>query len=109
MPAYLAALPAASRAMVERLLGLACDVVPDAAVVMSYGIPTVRSGRRRFHVGAWKHGVSVYGWHDGHDGGFTAAHPDLVHGRSTLRFSEAELAAVGDDELRALAAATLRT
>ena len=35
---------------------------PDAAMVLSYQIPTYKVGRRRLYVGAWRHGISIYGW-----------------------------------------------
>lgn len=61
----------------DRLHRLILEAHPDANVVISYGIPTYKVGRRRFFVGAWKHGLSIYGWDEGRDAGFTDRHPEL--------------------------------
>ena len=44
-------------------------VLPDA---------DYRAGGRRLHLGVWRHGVSLYGWPQGQDGGFVARHPALL-------------------------------
>jgi hypothetical protein len=82
-------------------------VHPDAALALSYQIPTYRAGRRRLYVGAWQHGVSVYGWQADHDAGFTARHPDLKAGKGTIRLRPQDAAGIGDDELRDFLRATL--
>jgi hypothetical protein len=71
-------------------------------VVLSYKMPTYVVGERRLHVGAWQHGVSIYGWEPGRDAGFAARHPELDSGKGTLRLTHAAAAAVPDDELRDL-------
>src|SRR5437588_8935538 len=48
------------RALFDRLHRLIIESHPDAHVVLSYGIPTYKLGKRRLYVGAWKHGVSIY-------------------------------------------------
>ena len=80
---------------------------PAATVSISYGIPTYRAGRRRLYVGAWAHGISLYGWDEGRDGGFVERHPDLRTGKGTIRLRPEDAAAIGDDELSALIAAAL--
>jgi len=50
-------------------------------VVLSYQIPTYKVGRHRLFLGVWKHGVSIYGWQQGRDAGFTARHPSSRRAR----------------------------
>ena len=59
------------------------DAHPKATVSLSYQIPTYRAGKRRLYLGAWKHGVSLYGWQTGRDDGFAERHPDLLSGKAT--------------------------
>jgi hypothetical protein len=66
---YIEAIPSEHRPMFDRLHGLILEAHPDATVTLSYGIPTYRVGRRRLFVGAWNHGLSVYGWQADHDAG----------------------------------------
>ena len=69
---------------------------------ISYGIPTFECGGHRLYVGAWKHGISLYGWGDGRDGGFIGRHPELVTGKGTIRLRPADAGTISDDDLRAL-------
>ena len=62
---------------------------------------------RRLHVGAWQHGVSLYGWEPGRDAGFAARHPELDSGKGTLRLTRAAAQDLPDDELRDLLRAAL--
>jgi uncharacterized protein YdhG (YjbR/CyaY superfamily) len=94
------------RALFERVHRLILAAYPDAAVVLSYRIPTYKVGRRRLHVGAWRHGVSIYGWGD-RDDGFTARHPELKTGPGTIRLRPQDAAAIGDNELAGLVRAAL--
>lgn len=55
---------------------------PDVTVVLSDKMPAYKVGRRRLHVGAWQHGLSLYGWPQ-------------------------DAAAIADDELLALIGAAL--
>lgn len=105
--AYVDAIPSYRRALFDRLHGLILEVFPDVEVVLSYRIPTYVLGGRRLHVGAWKHGLSAYGWQDGADGGLTRRHPELVSGRGTIRLTPAAAAGITDDELRAFVRAAL--
>ena len=86
----------------DRIHRLVLKTLPDAEVVISYNIPTYKVGRRRLYVATWKHGVSIYGWDQGRDAGFTARHPTLVGAKGTIRLRAADLAAISDDELRDL-------
>jgi hypothetical protein len=80
---------------------------PDAAVVLSYRIPTYKVGRHRLFLGVWQHGVSIYGWaHDG-DAGFTARHSELKTSTGTIRLRPEDAAGIPDDEFRELVRAAL--
>ena len=83
------------------------DKHPDAEVVLSYQIPTYKVGRRRLFLGVWKHGVSIYGWDQGRDAGFTARHPTLKTGKGTLQLRPDDAAGIPDDEFRDLVRAAL--
>ncbi len=97
----------AHRPLFDRLHRLVLEVHPDAAAVLSYGMPTYKVGRRKLYVGAWKHGMSVYGWDEGRDAGFIARHPELKTSRGTIRLRPEDASAIGDDELRDLVRAAL--
>jgi len=104
---YIDAIAPEHRALFDRLHRLILEAHPDATVALSYQIPAYRVGRRRVYVGAWKHGVSVYGWQDDRDAGFSARHPALRTGKGTIRLRPQAAADIGDDELREFLRATL--
>ena len=83
------------------------EVHPDAAVVLSYQMPTYQVGRQRLFLGVWRHGVSIYGWRQGRDAGFTARHPGLRTSTGTIRLRPDDATAIPDDELRDLVRAAL--
>ncbi len=59
--AYLASLPAASRAIVEGIRSRIHHAVPAVAESISYGIPTFSlDGRVLLYVAAWKRFISIY-------------------------------------------------
>ncbi len=59
---YLAGVPEAGRAALERVRATIRSVVPGATEVISYGMPTVRhNGRMLIAYGARKDGLSLYG------------------------------------------------
>ena len=97
--AYVDAIPPDHRALFDRVHALVLSVHPDAAVVLSYGMPTYRVDERRLHVGVWRHGVSIYGWRRGHEHGFLERHPGLGSGKGTIRLRPQDAAGVTDDEL----------
>ena len=72
---YIDAITPEHRPLFDRLHRLILEAQPGATVVLSYQIPTYKVGPRRLHVGAWKHGVSLYGWQQGGDAGFTVPPP----------------------------------
>ena len=91
----------------DRVHRLILAAHPEAAVVISYRIPTYKVGRRRLYVGAWKHGLSIYGWPQDRDAGFTARHPELKTSKGTIRLRPEDAASIGDDELLGLINAAL--
>ena len=105
---YIDAIPSEHRELFDRLHGLTLTVHPDATVVMSYEMPTYKVGRRKLYLGAWKHGISIYGWQHDRDAGFAARHPDLVSGAATIQLTPEDAAAIPDDEFRALVSAALK-
>jgi uncharacterized protein YdhG (YjbR/CyaY superfamily) len=100
--AYIDAISPEHRPLFDRLHRLILQVHPDAAVVLSYQMPTYKLGRSRLFVGVWKHGVSIYGWDQGRDGGFTNRHPELKTSRGTIRLRPSDAAAIPDEEFRDL-------
>ncbi|MGH3471320.1 MAG: iron chaperone [Nocardioidaceae bacterium] len=92
----------------ERIHRLILDECPEAGVGLSYKLPTYTVGARRLHLGAWKHGVSIYGWKHADDG-FTARHPELQTSTGTIRLRAEDAAAISDEEIRGLARAALMT
>ena len=99
---YIEALAPAQRTLFERLHAIVLRQHPEAAVAIAYGMPAYTVGRRQLNLGAWAHGVSVYGWRKDNDGGFVARHPELARGKGTIRISPAAAEGIADDELAAL-------
>ena len=104
---YIDAIIPEHRPLFDRLHRLILEAQPGATVVLSYQIPTYKVGARRLHVGAWKHGVSLYGWQQGGDAGFTVRHPELKTSKGTIRLRPEDAAGIADDEFRDLARAAL--
>lgn len=104
---YIDAIAVEHRPLFDRVHRLILRVHPDATVVLSYRMPTYKVGRHRLFVGAWKHGVSLYGWHPGGDEVFTARHPGLRTSRGTVQLRPEDAAAIPDDELVGLVRAAL--
>jgi uncharacterized protein YdhG (YjbR/CyaY superfamily) len=104
---YIAAIPAEHRALFDRLHRLILEAHPEAAVAISYKIPTYKVGSRRLYLATWEHGASIYGWQEGRDAGFTTRHPELITGKATIRLRPEAAASIPDGELRDLARAAL--
>ncbi len=104
---YIDGLDPKRRVLFERIHRLILDACPKASVCLSYKMPTYTSGARRLHLGAWQHGLSIYGWKRHGDGGFTARHPALQTSTGTIRLRAEDAAAISDDEFRELARAAL--
>ena len=96
-----------NRLVFDRLHQLVVETCPDAEVVLSYGMPTYRLGRRRLSIGAWKHGLSLY-VSPSRDGGFSAGHPELAAGKGTIKLRPGEAARIPDAEWQGLIRAALR-
>jgi hypothetical protein len=94
------------RPVFDRLHRLIAAMCPDADLVLSYGMPTYRVGRRRLNVGVWQHGLSLY-VSPNRDGGFSARHPELAAGKSTIKLRPADAAALPDAEFQDLIRAAL--
>jgi uncharacterized protein YdhG (YjbR/CyaY superfamily) len=104
---YIDAIAPEHRPLFDRLHRLALEAHPEAAVVLSYQIPTYKVGPRRLFVGVWKHGVSIYGWQKGGDAGFTARHPGLKTSKGTIQLRPDDAAHIPDDQFRELVHAAL--
>jgi hypothetical protein len=105
--AYIDAIPSGHRPLFDRLHRLVMEAHPDATVVLSYQMPTYKVGGRRLFLGAWKHGISIYGWGQGGDAGFIDRHPELKTGRGTIQLRPDDAAGIADDEFRDLVRAAL--
>jgi len=94
------------RPVFDRLHRLILAMCPDAELVLSYGMPTYRIGRRRLNIGVWKHGLSLY-VSPNRDGGFSARHPELASGKGTIKLRPADAARIPDAEFQDLIRAAL--
>ncbi len=106
---YIDDIPAEHRPLFDRVHRLVLEAHPDATVVLSYRIPTYKVGKRHLFVGAWKHGLSIYGWPQGADAGFSACHPELRTSKGTIQLRAGSAKEVGDGELSDLIRAALGT
>jgi uncharacterized protein YdhG (YjbR/CyaY superfamily) len=104
---YIERIDARHRPLFDRVHELILAAYPEAAVVISYQMPTYRVLRRRLYLGVWQHGISLYGWPQGQDGGFTARHPELRSGKGTIRIRADDAGGITDDELDSLVRAAL--
>jgi hypothetical protein len=77
---YIDAIDLAYRRLFDRVHDLILDVYPQADVALSYKMPTYTVGRRRIHVGVWRHGVSLYGWSK-----WTLTWPEFTNSRGVHR------------------------
>ena len=108
MQGYIDAIAPEYRPLFDRLHRLILAVHPDAAVVLSYQIPTYKVGKRRLYLGAWKHGVSIYGWPQDRGADFTSRHPALRTSKGTIQLRPEDAAGISDDELGDLIRAALQ-
>ena len=104
---YIDAIPPEQRPLFDRMHGLILEVHPDAEIVITYKMPTYQVGEKRLYVGVWKHGISLYGWGEDQDAGFTDRHPELSSGKGTIRITPKAAEAITDHELRALVRGSL--
>jgi len=107
--AYIDAIPSGHQPLFDRLHRLILTAHPGAEVTLSYRMPTYKAGNRRIYMGAWKHGISIYGWRRDRDGGLAARHPGLVTSSGTIRLRPEDAAGISDEELLDLARGALDT
>ena len=107
MQRYVDAIPPEHRPLFDRLRALVLEVAPAATEKLSYSMPTYVVEKRKLSLGAWKHGLSLYGWGENRDGGFLERHPELRTSKGTIQLRPEQADDVTDDELRALVAAVL--
>jgi len=97
--AYIEGIDPANRPLFDRISRLIVGEFPDVEVGIAYQMPVYRRAGRSVNVGAWKHGVSVYGW--GHAEGLSilVRHPELSSGKGTLRIPRTLADDISDAEL----------
>jgi hypothetical protein len=105
--AYIDAIAPGHRPLFDRLHQLILQANPGAEVILAYKMPAYRAGKRRLYVGAWRHGISIYGSQRDRDGGFASRHPELVTSKGTIRLRPDDAADIGDAEFLGLARAAL--
>jgi uncharacterized protein YdhG (YjbR/CyaY superfamily) len=104
---YIDGITPGHRPLFDRLDRLILTAYPGAAMVLSYGMPAYQVGKRRLHVGAWKHGLSLYGWPQERGAGFTSRHPELKTSKGTIQLRPQDAEGISDDELLDLVRAAL--
>jgi len=88
---YIAALPEATRAVLERVRRIVGRAVPAAEETISYGIPTYKlHGRVVLHLAAWKRHYSLYPANARVLAAFGDELTPYLVEKSTLRFALAE-------------------
>lgn len=100
--AYIDAIKATHRPLFDRVSRLIHETFPDVTVGIAYKMPAFTVGKCSLYVGVWSHGLSIYGWADGRDGGFTERHPQMTSGKGTIRIPLAAADEISDDEIRDL-------
>ena len=95
------------RPVFDRLHQLIAATCPDAELVLSYGMPAYRIGRRRLSIGAWNHGLSLYVSPNRDGGDSPCAIPSWPRerGRIRLRRRRDSAARIPDAELHRVSSA----
>jgi hypothetical protein len=96
---YIDGIDPANRPLFDRINGLILGEFPDAEVGIAYKMPVYRLGDRSLNVGAWKHGVSFYGWVEDASLSVLRSHPELASGKGTLRIPRKLADDITDDDL----------
>lgn len=104
---YIDGIAPENRALFDRIHRLILAAHPDAALALSYQMPTYKLGGRRLYLAAWKHGVSIYGWQKDDDGGFMSRHPELKTSKGTIQLRPDQAEAIPDEEFLGLVRAAL--
>jgi len=97
--AYVDGIAADPRPLFDRIHRLIVGEFPDVEVGVSYQMPVYRRAARSLNVGAWKHGVSMYGWPGEGTFSILERHPELSSGKGTLRITRAVADDIRDEEL----------
>lgn len=105
--AYLDGIAPEHRPMCDRVERLVRELFPDVELRITYAMPTFVVGEHRLPVGVWKHGLSLYGLHEGNDAGLIGRRPELSSGRGTVKLPTAQAASFTDPELKATLEAAL--
>jgi uncharacterized protein YdhG (YjbR/CyaY superfamily) len=105
--AYIDAIEPRHRPLFDRLHRLISAAHPEVSVRISYAILAYVVDRQRLYVGAWKHGLSMYGWQADDAADFVERHPEMVSGRGTIRLRPEGAAELDDAELLELVSAAL--
>jgi hypothetical protein len=105
--AYIDGIPSGHRPLFDRLHRLILTAQPGVQLTLSYKMPAYQAGKRRIYVGAWKHGISVYGWGKDRAAEFTSRHPELVTSTGTIRLRPEDAATISDEEFISLARTAL--
>src|SRR6266550_9223307 len=89
---YIAAIAPGQRRLFDRLHRLVLEANSNIGITFAYKMPTYEVDRRRLHIAAWKHWVSIYGVGEDRDAGLSARHPELktIKGTIQLRPKDAE-------------------
>jgi uncharacterized protein YdhG (YjbR/CyaY superfamily) len=105
--AYVDGIASDTRPLFDRIHRLIVGEFPDVEVGISYQMPVFRRAVRSLNVGAWKHGVSIYGSSDEAASSILERHPELSSGKGTLRITHAVGDDIRDEELVELVRAAL--
>ena len=97
--AYIDGIEADTRPLFDRIHRLIVGAFPDVEVGVSYQMPVYRRRGRSMNVGAWKHGVSIYGWGHQENLSILERHPELSSGKGTLRIPRTVSEDISDAEL----------
>jgi hypothetical protein len=105
--AYIEGIAPEHRPMWDRVEHLVRELHPDVEMRITYDMPTFVVGEHRLPVGVWKHGLSLYGLHEGNDAGLITRRPELSSGRGTVKLPTKQAASFTDAELSATLKAVL--
>jgi uncharacterized protein YdhG (YjbR/CyaY superfamily) len=97
--AYVDKIAPEARLLFDRIHGLIVGEFPDVQVAISYRMPVYRRESRSLNVGAWKHGVSIYGFPEDRASSIIERHPELSSGKGTLRITHAVADDISDGEI----------
>jgi uncharacterized protein YdhG (YjbR/CyaY superfamily) len=96
---YIDAIDPEYRPLFDRMHRVVLGLYPEAAVTLSYGMPTYKVDKRRLNIGVWKHGISIYGAPQTGEAAFTARHPGLRTSKGTIQLRPQDAADISDDDL----------